>query len=174
MTLRRLVSGGVTPLVVGLAACGLDLTSPKVPRDVRDFVASEPVPLRHRVDVVYEDRAAGILLFLLPYGSAHDCLSGCFFFKALGLRAHGRVGWLEAPRAPGPWHLFDVLPTDASLFDSSNLSRIKSNLDGRDLWVFRSLANFLACDPDTPRATRDHLVAEVAHYAFPNCESARP
>jgi len=172
MTSSRLIGMTATALAVALSACGLGATSPSVPHDVRAFVASESILSPQRVEILHEDPAVGIVLFAVRNGPPQDCPSGCFFDRALGLRAENRVGWWDAPYGAGPWSIFDVRATDASVFDPAALSRIKARFAGLDSWMFWSLANFLACDPDTPSATREHLAAEVGQPAFPQFAAA--
>jgi hypothetical protein len=170
MTLRRLIGPGLTALAVALAACD-HATSPRVWLEIREFVASEPIDAPQRTEAVYADPERGIVLFTVPNGPPQDCPSGCFFDTAVGLSAEGRVGWIDPPRGAGPWTLFDVRATDASLFDPSTWSRIKERLPRADAWIFVRLADFVACDPDTPSATRDYLTAAVGRptpaYCFP-------
>jgi hypothetical protein len=144
-----------------LAACGHRPAEP-IPDPVQAFVAGEPVPERHAVTVEFEDSATGVTLFAVSYGPPQDCPSGCFYAVAHGVLAEGRIGWWDPPRAAGPWRLFDIRPTDAPLFDADVLSRLKSERPS----VYFSFGNFLACDPDTPAALREHLVAELGHQPF--------
>jgi hypothetical protein len=158
-----------TGFALTLSACDTTGVSPPVALDVRAFVASEPVLSPQRIEILHADAAAGILLFSVPNGPPQDCPSGCFFDRALGIRAEGRVGWWDPPYGEGAWTMFDVRATDVSLFDRTALSRIKTRFNGPESWVFVSFAYFLACDPDTPSATREHLAAEVGQPGFPHC-----
>jgi hypothetical protein len=166
--LRR-IEVASTALVLAVTGCNDAPTSPRDLREVRGFVDSEPIVLAQSVEIVYADRETGLVLFSVQNGPPQDCPSGCFFDRALGVRAAGRIGWWDSPHSQGPWTMFDVLATDAALFEPAALTRMKGRLPGLDSWIFYSFAYFLACDPDTPTATRAHLATLVGQPGFPHC-----
>jgi hypothetical protein len=166
MTSPRLI--GLSLILLALVACNPAM-SPGTSLDIREFVDSEHIDSPQRIRVVYEDAMREIVLFAVPNGPPQDCPSGCFFDRAVGLLAEGRLGWIDPPRGAGPWTMFDVRATDASLFDPAALSRIKERLPGVDSWFFITLADFVACDPDTPSSIREHLRAAVGRQSYSYC-----
>ena len=156
MKSRRLSQISLIALAAAPSACN-PTTPLRVQLDIRDFVASEPVESPQRIEIVYDDPERGISLFVVRNGPPQDCYSGCFFDRALGLSAEGRVGWIDLPYGAGPWTLFDVHATDASLFDPAAIARMNERLVREDFLIFIELADFMSCDP--------------AHRARPACST---
>ena len=83
--------------------------SPPSPRARRAAPPLQPIPLDAAAERLivesqlpalrstqgYRDRAHQLTIFEVSYGSAQDCLSGCFYSRALGLSHRGRAGWLS-------------------------------------------------------------------------------
>ncbi len=118
---------------------------------VNEFVASQGLPLFHWThQIVMRD---GYECFGVSFGPGQDCPAGCFYSWAYGIRVGERVGWLGFENAwdfaPPPESCFDVLPTDAILFDFDTWLAI-SDADWSTAW--NGLVPLLARDPDTARA----------------------
>lgn len=155
-------------LAAGLALAGCDATEPasEIPPQVLAFLASEALPQSQEPRVAFRDGPSRILLFAVTYGPPQDCRAGCFYASAAGLQIGERVGWWGGAVAARPgFQPLDVQASDTVLFDLAFLRRFKS----AHPWLYDHFGHFLACDPDTPSAVRDHLRDETSERPFPHC-----
>ena len=126
-------------------------TYPRQPTPaVRQFIADQDLPDVHDGRQILV--SGPVEFFSAEYGSPQDCLSGCFYSSAYGLRYDDHIGWLyfndyDGYEAP-PDAYYDVLPTDEILFDVDYWFTI-SEANSSTFW--QGLLPLLARDPDTGR-----------------------
>ncbi|MGV8151416.1 MAG: hypothetical protein ACP5NV_06850 [Candidatus Woesearchaeota archaeon] len=63
--------------------------------DISSFVNSQNLTDVHSIKTTALDKEHDVRLFLVSYGPAMDCQSGCIYTGRHGLAYNGRIGWLQ-------------------------------------------------------------------------------
>jgi hypothetical protein len=151
-----------------LASCASErITTPRYVQPSRlmaDFISAEGLPSPRPATVVFQDGEVEIVRAC--YGLPHDCLSGCFYSSAYGLKTQARVGWLVVYDyadgfAPDSTHFFDVTAADSAFCRDEVWVSMRGTAGGEG-WFWSGFMPLLARDPDTdPRA-----LMRIAHMLY--------
>ncbi len=162
-------------LLVAVLGTGCDSgpTNPleSLPGDVRAFLQADST-LGVRTTTRIELRRTDVALFRISYGEPLDCPSGCFYARALVVRAGGRIGWATYPDPAPNSRVFRVQPQDTSSFTPALLAELRN----KDASAYLAVAFMLACSPNMADAVRERIRAEKPMLApapdLPGCIAA--
>lgn len=111
---------------------------------VRQWVATTRLPQQRAIRSLYRDRSRDLLIFDVDYGSAQDCLAGCFYSHAIGMAYGAKIGWVhlddyEHEVPPGAAErvnqaLYSIDETDSYLLSGQFLDTL-GTLFGEQSWL---------------------------------------
>jgi hypothetical protein len=156
---------GVLSLGVGCDELGArrDLEGEPLPRindeDIEAFVDKEPLSEVQPARRLMKASSLGVTVFVVSFGGAHDCPSGCFYSTAYGLKVQNRVGWmgLHAYRHDDSLQTkvsrFDVQSRDSTLFGTEireDFRQAQARSGRTAESAYEVFLEMLAGDQDTP------------------------
>jgi len=146
-------------------ACDSGPTNPfeSLSSDVRAFLQADST-LGVRKSTRVELMGTDVAVYRISYGEPLDCQSGCFYARALVLRAGGRVGWATYLEPAPNSSVFRVQPQDTSSFTPALLAELR----GKDASAYFAVAFMLACSPNTADAVRERIRLETPTLAPPS------
>lgn len=158
---------GIVVLLVAVlgTACDIGPTNPfeSLPGDVRAFLQADPT-LGVRNSTRIELMGTDVAVYRISYGEPLDCLSGCFYARALVVRAGGRVGWATYLDPAPNSRVFRVQPQDTSSFSPALLAELRR----KDASAYFAIAFMLACSPNMADAVRERIRLETPTLAPPS------
>lgn len=162
--MRSAVSTMMLLVAVLGTACDSGPTNPfeSLPGDVRAFLQADST-LGVRTSTRLELMGTDVAIYRISYGEPLDCPSGCFYARALVLRAGGRVGWTTYIDPAPDSRVFRVQPQDTSSFTPTLLAELRR----KDASAYSAVAFMLACSPNTPDSVRERIRRETPTLAPP-------
>jgi hypothetical protein len=164
-------------LLAGLLLVGCDPlgTSPGMNEDIETFVDTEPLPDAQRPRLLLQSPDLNVQVFVVSFGEARDCPSGCFYSKAYGLAFRNRIGWMgldtygldDSVRTSVT--RFDVRARDSTLFEEQirrhfRRAEERSNRQTAES-AYEVFLEMLATDDNTPHRALLNL-AHLLHDEF--------
>ncbi|HEX7980494.1 MAG TPA: hypothetical protein VF461_17965 [Gemmatimonadaceae bacterium] len=137
--------------------------------DVDSFIARARLPLERERQALFRMPEYDLLLFSVTFGTAQDCLAGCFYSGALGLEFGRKIGWLDVKHYVSdtlqrvPWQRSAFTPSseDTYLLSPAFLDTVNT-VFGRHSYVSNSILEMMLASPRLPRATLKQLVSRLA------------
>ena len=162
--MRNALSAVMLVVAVMGTACDRGPTNPleSLPGDVRAFLQADStlgVRTSTRIELVGTD----VAVYRISYGAPLDCPSGCFYARALIVRAGGRVGWATYIDPAPNSRVFRVQPQDTSSFTPALLAELRR----KDATAYFAVAFMLACSPNIADAVRERIRLETPTLAPP-------
>lgn len=141
--------------VVALVSCQSPTDSiERAPADVQAFLAEDagrPFHGGSRVVLPSSD----VLMYFVKYGPGLDCLSGCFYARALLLKSGGRIGWVEG-HSPAPSRAtFQMQAQDSTLFTKAFFD----DLLPRDREAHGQLGLAFFCSGHMPQSLKESMTS---------------
>jgi hypothetical protein len=155
-------------MILAVVGCS-DATGPVYIASIEEFVDSQILPQRQRVEIRCRVLEAEIVFFRVPFGEPNDCPAGCFYSMAYGLQSGEKIGWMETSNIsrgdPHGYQFYEWSATDTALFNEVVWSR----LEKADRWIhWSAFLPELAADPDIPPATLQTIAERLRTYISPH------
>lgn len=156
-------------LTAGCKDLGEPSTEPPIPipHDVSRFVMSQQLPKAQEVEIFVEVAQHHLVGFKVQYGEAHDCIAGCFYSIAYGLRRDRKIAWIYVKDYDGNeisrLEFYDVDSSDSYFYSQDFWDK----LNATESWFYHyALLPAFVKDTDTPVDVLKRLAESLYSYIY--------
>ncbi len=159
--------------IILIAGCVQQIRTPDQPpktieSDIESFVNSFNFPKLQGINILLEIPEEDMQVFQISYGEPQDCISGCFYSRATGIKHNNKIAWISVNNYDdfdvSNLQMYDFDSNDNYLFTDEFFNKLKS----KDSWVYQyAFLPLLANDPDTPDKTLLKIAEGLSSYTQP-------
>ena len=125
---------------------------------IDSFVKSADFPKSQGVNVLINVPAQNLKVFEVSYGAPQDCLAGCFYSNATGIKYGSKIGWISINDYDrinvSKLVIYDFDASDTYLFTDDFFSELRA----KNSWVYQNaFLRKLAEDKDVPVQVKEKI-----------------
>lgn len=135
---------------------------------IDSFVHNAHFPAASNINILINNSVENVQVFKLSFGKAQDCISGCFYSDALGIKHNNKIGWVsinnyeDINTSSLPFYDFDN--DDSYLFTE----QFRDLLEKKDSWTYQyAYLPLLAKDSDVPSDVLLSLAKSLSTFIQP-------
>lgn len=134
----------------------------RAPADVQEFLAVDAAGPFHGGTRIASPNPE-VQLYYVSYGPKQDCPSGCFYNRALLMKASGRIGWVEGfSRAPSR-AIYQMQAQDSAVFTLPFFDALLL----RDRAAHGEIGKAFYCSGHMPQSMQESMNAANPNTASP-------